>query len=62
LFSDVNVSQGSVTIYTQGVVEFLITGFTANLPRNLPVKNFENRLRFSRMIDEFVGSLFWHTL
>jgi len=44
---DINVSQGSVATYTRCGGIFNIH-LTANLPRNLPVKNLLNRLRFDR--------------
>ena len=52
LFSDINVSQGSVATYARsgGIVN---NHFTANLPRYLPVKTFLNRLRFDRIMAEF---------
>jgi len=34
----------------EGVVRLLIYILTANLPKNLPVKNFFNRLRFDRIM------------
>ena len=48
-FADINVSQGSVATYARcgGIYDI---HFTANLPRNLPAKNFLNRLRFDRII------------
>ena len=47
-FADIiNVSQGSVATYARCGGIFNIH-LTANLPRNLPVKNFLNRLRFDR--------------
>jgi len=36
--------------HMQGLVRFLMNLFTANLPRNLPVKKIENRLRFDRIM------------
>jgi len=37
--------------HMQGMVGFLINHFTANLPKNLPVKKkLENRLRFGRIM------------
>jgi len=44
---DINVSQGSVATYARCGGIFNIH-LTANLPRNLPVKNLLNRLRFDR--------------
>ena len=35
--------------------------FTANLQRNHPVKFFENRLRFDRIMAGVCGLTFWHT-
>jgi len=48
-FADINVSQGSVATYARcnGILN---THLIANLPRNLPVKNFVNRLRFDRIM------------
>ena len=34
--------------HNQGMVGFLTMTFTADLPRNLPAKKIENRLRFDR--------------
>ena len=45
LFSDNNVSQGSVATYARGG-EIFNNQFTANLPRNFLVKNVINWLRF----------------
>jgi len=46
LFSDINVSDDSVATYARSGW-ILIDQYTANLPRNRPVKFFfENRLRF----------------
>jgi len=49
LFSGINVSQGSVATYARsgGIVD---NRFTANLPRNLPVKKIAKRLRFDRIV------------
>ena len=48
-FVDINVSQGSVATYARcgGIFDIHLT---ANLPRNLPVKKFCNRLRFDRVM------------
>jgi len=48
-FADINVSQGSVATYTRcgGIFNMRLT---ANLPRNLLVNNFVNRLRFDRIM------------
>ena len=48
-FADINVSQGSVATYARcyGISDIR---FTANLPRNLPVKKLLNRLRIDRII------------
>jgi len=48
-FADINVSQGSVATYTRcgGIFNMRLT---ANLPRNLLVKKFCNRLRFDRIM------------
>ena len=48
-FADINVLQGSVATYARCVGIFN-THLTANLSRNLPVKNFVNRLRFDRIM------------
>jgi len=48
-FADINVSQGSVATYATrgGIFDIHLT---ANLPRNLPVKNkFLNRFRIDRI-------------
>jgi len=36
--------------HMQGLVRFLMNLFTANLPKNLPVKKIETRLRFDRIM------------
>jgi len=56
--SDINVSQVSVATYARCVGTFNIY-LTANLPRNLPVKFFFNRLGFNRIM---VMSLWLHFL
>jgi len=48
-FADINVSQGSVATYTRCGGLFN-THLTANLPGNLPVKKFLNRLRIDRIM------------
>jgi len=48
-FADLNVSQGSVAIYGRCGGIF-VNHLTANLPRNLTVKNFLNRLRTDRIM------------
>jgi len=48
-FSDINVSQGSVATYARSGRIFS-NEFTANLPKNLSVKHFVNRLRFDTII------------
>jgi len=48
-FADINVSQGSVATYARRGGTFNIY-LTANLPRNLAVKNFLNRLRIDRIM------------
>ena len=48
-FADINVSQGSVATYARFGGIFNIH-LTANLPRNLPVKNFLNRLTIDRIM------------
>jgi len=48
-FADINVSQGSVATYARCVGMFNVH-LTANLLRNLLVKNFTNRLRFDRIM------------
>ena len=42
-FADINVSQSSVATYARcgGIFDILLT---ANLPRNIPLKNFSDRL------------------
>jgi len=49
LFSDINVSEGSVATYARrgGIVN---NHFTANLTKNLPVKKIESWLRFDRIM------------
>jgi len=48
-FADINVSQGSVATYARcgGIFDIHLT---ANLQRNLPVKNFFNQLRIDRIM------------
>jgi len=48
-FADINVSQGSVATYARCVGMFNVH-LTANLLRNLLVKNFTNQLRFDRIM------------
>jgi len=48
-FADVNVSQGNVTTHARCGGIFNIHS-TTNLSRNLPVKNFFNRLTFDRIM------------
>ena len=48
-FADVNFSQGSVATYARCGGSFNIH-LTTNLPRNLPVNFFKNRLRFDTII------------
>jgi len=43
-------------------VGFLLTPTTANLPRNLAVKHFENWLRFDRIIDLSLWPFLTHPL
>ena len=56
-FADINVSQGSVATYARcyGISDIR---FTANLPRNLPVKKLLNRLRIDRIIAMTVPRFF----
>ena len=49
LFSDISVSQGGVATYAR-CGEIFNNHFTANLPKNLSVKNMVNRLRFGRIM------------
>jgi len=49
-FADINVSQGCVATYTRCGGIFNIR-LTTNLPKNVPVKIFLNRLRFDRITD-----------
>jgi len=60
-FADINVSQGSVTTYAMcgGICDIHLT---ANLPRNLPVKKFFNRLVIDRIIVMSLWPRFWSTL
>jgi len=48
-FVDINVSQGSVATYARcgGIFDIYLT---ANLPRNLQMDFFLNRLRFDRVM------------
>jgi len=48
-FADSNVSQGSVATYAR-CGEIFDIHLTANLPRNIPVKHFLNRLRIDRIM------------
>ena len=61
MFSDVNVSQGSVATYAR-FGDISNNHFTANLPRDLLVKKFEDRLRFDRIIAMRLWSHFCSTL
>ena len=54
-FADIIVSQGIVATYARCGGMFNIH-LTTNLPRNLPVKKFVNRLRFDRIMVESVYS------
>jgi len=56
-FAHVNVSQGTVATYARcgGIFNMHLT---ANLPRNLPVKKFVNRLRFDSYGHESVAPFF----
>jgi len=56
-FSDINVSQVSVTTYARsgGIV---INHLMANLPRNVPVKNWKSIKIWQNYGHEFVASLF----
>jgi len=61
-FTDIHVSQGSVATYARCSGIFSIH-LTANLLRNLPVKNFLNRLRFDRiMVMSLWPRVDWPTL
>jgi len=61
LFSDINISQGSVATYaTNGGI--FNNQLTANLPWSLPWKNFVNRLRFDRIVElSLWPCIFWPT-
>jgi len=48
-FADINVSRDSVATYAR-CGEIFSMHLSANLPRNLPMKNFVNRLRFDRIM------------
>ena len=48
-FADINVSQGSAATYLR-CGEIFDIPLTANLPRNLLVKKFLNRLRIDRIM------------
>jgi len=60
-FADVNVAQGNVATYARcgGIFNM---DLTANLPRNLPIKKFVNRLRFDRIMVMTLWPRFWPTL
>jgi len=61
-FADINVSQGSVATYARCGGTFKIH-LTANLPWNLSVIFFKNRLRFYRiMVMSLWPRFFWPTL
>ena len=60
-FADINVSQGSVATYARCGGMCCIR-LTANLLRNLPVKNFLNRSRFDRITVMSLWPRFWPTL
>jgi len=57
-FADINVSQGNVATYARCGGIFNIH-LTANLQRNLPVKNFLDRLRFDRIMVMSMWPRFW---
>ena len=61
VFADINVSQGSVATYARRGGIFNIH-LTANLPGNLPIRNFFNRLRFDRIMVMSLCPRFWPTL
>jgi len=61
VFDDINVSQGSVATYARRGGIFNIH-LTANLPGNLPIRNFFNRLRFDRIMVMSLCPRFWPTL
>ena len=60
-FADIDVSQGSVAIYARcgGIFDIHLT---ANLPGNLPAKNFLNRLKIDRIMVISLWPRFWPTL
>jgi len=60
-FADIDVSRGSVATYARCGGMFNIY-LTTNLLRNLPVKNFVNRLRFDRIMVMSLWPVFWPTL
>ena len=59
-FSDIHISQGSVEtcLGCGGIVKF---DFVANLPMNLSVKIFENRLTFGEVMGKSLVSCFFET-
>jgi len=61
LFSDINVSEGSVATYARNV-EIFNNQLTANLPRSLLLKKIENRLRFDRIVAMSLWPRSWLTL
>jgi len=60
-FADVNVAQGNVATYARSGGIFNMD-LTANLPRNLAIKKFVNRLRFDRIMVMTLWPRFWPTL
>jgi len=61
LFSDINVSQGSVATYAR-CGRIFNNHFTTNLLKNLQIIYFENRLRFDRIMTMRLLHRFWPTL
>jgi len=56
-FADINVSRGSVETYARCGGSFVIH-LNTNLPGNLPVKKFVNRLRLDRIMVMSVAPFF----
>ena len=55
MFADINISQGSVARYARTGAIF-DTQLTANLPRNLPLKNCKSVKIRQNFVNEFVAS------
>ena len=63
LFSDINISQGSVRATRLSCGGIFSCHFTATLSPSLTMKDFENRLRFDKVTAmSLVVQFFWNTM